>query len=123
MPYQITKKRSSRKSRQVINIHQNRFPKAYISTIDRSRRPVDSLSDLTNMEIVQDNVVRPRPPLVRYGTQPSFTVIGRGAYKYNGVRGLLFMVDEAGVGTIYSQVDGGAFTLIGGVNAYDETAW
>jgi hypothetical protein len=36
----------------------NRFPKAYTSTIDNSRRPQDSLSDLTNMEVVQDNVVR-----------------------------------------------------------------
>jgi hypothetical protein len=121
MPYQITKKRSSRKSRQVINIHQNRFPKAYISTIDRSRRPVDSLSDMTNMELVQDNVVRPRPPLVRYGTQPALAIVGRGEYRYNGVRGLLWMLNDSGVGKIYKQIDGGVFTLLGGT--YDVNSW
>jgi hypothetical protein len=33
------------------------------------------------------------------------------------------MMVVAGVGKIYRQNDGGAFTLIGGVNAYDDEAW
>jgi hypothetical protein len=49
--------------------------------------------------------------------------MGRGSYKYNGVRGMLFMFVVSGVGKIYQQTDGGAFTAIGGVNAYDATAW
>jgi hypothetical protein len=122
MPYSATRKRRQA-NRAVINVHQNEFSKGYISTIDNSRRPRNSLSDMTNMEIVQDNIVRPRPPLVRYGTQPGRTVIGRGKYRYNGVRGQLFMLNVSGVGKIYSQVDGGAFTLIGGANAYDPAAW
>lgn len=113
----------TKKHQSEINIHQNEFSKAYISTFANSRRPRNSLSDMTNMELVQDNVVRPRPPLVRYGTQPAYTIIGRGAYRYNGVRGQLFMMDVAGTGKVYKQVDGGSFTLIGGVNAYDNEAW
>jgi hypothetical protein len=106
-----------------INIHQDSFAKAYISTIANSRRPQDSLSDMTNMELVEDNIVRPRPPLVRYGIQPANPVIGRGKYRYNGVRGELFMMNVAGVGKIYYRTNGGAFTLVGGLNTYDSTAW
>lgn len=115
-----SKKKSNRKE---INIHQDSFEKAYISTIDNSRRPQDSLSDMTNMELVQDNIVRPRPPLARYGTQPAYPVIGRGKYRYNGTRGQLFMLNVSGTGKIYYQVDGGSFTLIGGTNSYDDEAW
>jgi hypothetical protein len=121
MPYQVSSKRNSRKARRKINIHQNRFPKGYISTIDNSRRPLDSLSDLTNIEVVQDNVLRPRPPLVRYGTQPSLPVVGRGKIKYNGSRSLLWMLNDSGTGKLYKQTNGGAFSLIGGT--YDDTAW
>lgn len=121
MPYIVENKRNRRKARRDINIHQNKFPKAYVSQMDDSRRPVDSLSDLTNMEIVQDNVPRPRPPLVRYGTQPAYTVIGRGKQRYNGTRSLLWMLNVAGVGKLYRQTDGGSYTLLGGT--YDDEAW
>lgn len=121
MPYQVSSQRSKRKARRVINVHQNKFPKGYISTIDNSRRPTDSLSDLTNMEIVQDNVFRPRPPLVRYGTQPAYPVTGRAMVRYNDQRSIYFMLNVSGVGKIYKQTDGGAFTLIGGT--YNSTAW
>lgn len=107
----------------VIDKHQNEFGKAYISTFANSRRPEDSLSDMTNMELTQDNIVRPRPPLVRYGTQPTNTIIGRGNYRYNGQRGLIFMMNVGGTGKIYTQLDGGAFTLVSGFNSYDHTAW
>lgn len=121
MPYQVSKQRSGRKARRVINVHQTKFPKGYVSTLDNSRRPVDSLSDLTNMEVVQDNVVRPRPPLVAYGTQPTNTVIGRMNVRYSGSRYVYWMQNLAGVGKIYKQNDGGAYTLIGGT--YDNAAW
>lgn len=121
MPYTVNKKRNSRKSRRAINVHQNKFTKAYISTIDNSRRPQDSLSDMTNIELVQDNVVRPRPPLIRYGTQPHLPVVGRGKYRYDGERGLLWMLNDGGVGKIYKQTDGGSLTLLGG--SYDVTGW
>lgn len=121
MPYALNNKRSSRKARRTINIHQNKFPLGYVSTMDNSRRPTTSLSDMTNMEVVQDNVVRPRPPLVRYGTQPANTVIGRGMLRYNGTRSILWAQNVAGVGKLYKQTDGGSFTLIGGT--YDSSAW
>lgn len=118
---QANAKRSRRKSRQDVDITQNEFSKGYISTIDNSRRPQNSLSSMVNMELVQDNVPRPRPPLVRYGTQPENTIIGRGKYRWNGERGLLWMMNIAGVGKVYKQIDGGEFTLIGG--SYDITNW
>lgn len=121
MPYVTSSRRNSRKARKVIDIKQTSFPQAYVSTIDNSRRSLKSLSDLNNCEIVQDSIVRPRPPLVRYGTQPANTVIGRATVRYNGTRKLLFMQNVAGVGKIYSQTDGGTMTLLGGT--YDDEAW
>lgn len=123
MTYKLTRRTSKKRNRSTINISQNEFSKAYVSTIANSRRPRNSLSDMTNMEVVQDGVVQIRPPLVRYGTQPAYTVIGRGNYRYAGSRGLLFMFNVGGVGKIYRQTDGGVFTAIGGVNAYDSAAW
>lgn len=114
MPYQTKANTRAKKARTVINVHQNKYPKGYISTFPNSRRPTDSLSDMTNMGIELDNTPRPRPPLTRYGTQPANTIIGRGNYRYNGVRGMLFMQDVAGVGKVYWQTDGGALNLIGG---------
>ena len=119
--YSIGSKRSKRKSRRTVNIHQNKFAKAYISTIDNSRRPLDSLSDMTNMEVVQDSVLRPRPPLVRYGTQPSLTVIGRATVRYGGSRSIFWAMNDSGTGKIYKQTDGGTYSLIGGT--YDVDSW
>lgn len=119
--YTVSSRRNTRKARKQIDIHQNSFSKAYVSTIDDSRRPTDSLSDMTNMELVQDNVVRPRPPLVRYGTQPAYTVIGRGKFRQDGERYLLWMLDTGANGELYKQKDGGAFTSLGGT--YDDEAW
>ena len=121
MPYQVSSRRNGRKERKEINVHQNKFPKGYISTIDNSRRPLDSLSDMTNMEVVQDNVVRPRPPLVAYGTQPDKTILGRIPITYAGTRKQFFMMNDAGTGKLYSQTDGGIYSLIGGT--YSSTAW
>lgn len=117
MAYVVRSKRQ-KPHQTVINKHQNTFEKGYVSTFNNARRPEDSLSDLTNMEIVEDNIPRPRPPSVRYGTQPDYEVIGRGNYRYNSIRGLFFMLNVAGVGKIYYQSDGGSFTLVGGVNTY-----
>lgn len=122
MPY-IASNTAARKkaSRKIINIHQKEFSKGYISTYANSRRPLDSFADMTNMEIVQDNIARPRPPLVPYGTQPAFTVVGRGKYNYSGTRYILYMMNVSGVGVIYKQADGGAITSVGG--SYSVSAW
>ncbi len=123
MPYQLNAKRSDRKTRKIINLHQNKFPLAYVSTIDNSRRPQTSLSDMTNLELVQDNVFRPRPPLNRYGTQPAFPVVGRGKFRYNGSRGLIWLFNVAGTGKLYYQIDGGTFTAVSHTNTYNINAW
>lgn len=121
MPFELGVRRNKRKSRKVIDIRQTGFAKGYISTIDNSRRPIDSLSDMTNMELIQDHVPRPRPPLVRYGVQPDKPVLGRGKYRYNNQRHLLWAMEDSGVGKLYTQKDGGLFSLIGG--SYDKTGW
>jgi hypothetical protein len=113
MPYTPAKTRVKKK-RIPINVHQNKFDLGYVSTFPDSRRPVRSLADMLNMEITLDNTPRPRPPLARFGTQASNPIIGRGNYRYNGVRGLFFMQNVGGVGKVYYQVDGGTMNLIGG---------
>ena len=123
MPVSFKSNRNARKARRNISVHQNKFSKGYISTIDNSRRPLDYLSDLQNMEVVQDYVLRPRPPLVSYGTQPSNTVIGRCISRYNTTRSIYWMMDDAGTGKLYKQTDGGSYTVATGTNAYDSTAW
>lgn len=123
MPIAINSRRNRRKTRRPINVSQNKFPKGYISTIDNSRRPTDSLSDLTNIEVVQDNVLRPRPPLVPYGTQPELDIIGRTQIRYDGVRSLYWMMDDSGTGKLYKQTDGGAYAVAAGSNSYDNEAW
>lgn len=123
MPITLSSNRNRRKARRPINVSQNKFSKGYISTIDNSRRPLESLSDMTNIEVVQDNVLRPRPPLVQYGTQPSNTVIGRAMTRYSGTRSIYWMMNDAGTGKLYKQTDGGSYTVATGSNSYDETAW
>ncbi len=121
MPYALSSQRNRRKARRLVNVHQNSFAKGYISTIDNSRRPTDSLSDMTNMEVVQDNVARPRPPLVKYGTQPALPVVGRIKMRHSGVRSMLFVLNDNGTGKLYKQTDGGAFSLLGG--NFSVSAW
>ena len=123
MPITLSSGRNKRKARKNLNIHQNSWKKGYISTIDDSRRPLESLSDLQNIEVVQDYVLQPRPPLVRYGTQPTKTVIGRAMTRYSGSRSIYWMMDDAGTGKLYRQTDGGSYTVATGSNSYDETAW
>lgn len=44
------------------------FKRGYVSAMADSRVPLDALSDLTNCELDQDNLPRPRPSLVQYGS-------------------------------------------------------
>ena len=56
-----------------------------------------------------------------YGTQPTLPVIGREQIHQNKVRYEIFMLNDSGVGKVYTRQDGGAFTLIGG--SYSVTEW
>lgn len=113
--------RRKRNNRRIIDKHQNEFSKGYISTMSTARMPENGLSDTLNIEIVEDNIPRPRPSLLEYGTQPTLPVVGRGEIRYNGTRSILWMLNDSGTGKVYKQTDGGAITLIGG--SYDVDSW
>lgn len=115
------KNRPKRKTRRPVNISQHDFSKGYLSTISNARRPLASLADMTNMEIVQDSIPRPRPSLMAYGEQPDYPVISRGRFTKEKVRYEIFMLDVSGVGKIFTRQDGGNFTLVGGT--YTTTVW
>jgi hypothetical protein len=108
------KNRPKRKTRRPVNISQHEFSKGYVSTIANARRPLNSFADLTNMEIVQDSIARPRASLMAYGTQMPYPIVGRGKFTQNRVRKEIFMLDVSGVGKVYTRTDGGSITLIGG---------
>jgi len=116
-----SRNRPKRKTRRPVNISQHEFSKGYMSTIANSRRPLNSFADLTNMEIVQDSIPRPRPSLVAYGEQPPYPVVGRGKFTKNRIRYEIFMLNDGGVGKVYTRTDGGTFTLVGGT--YTATVW
>lgn len=124
MPIALSSNRNRRKARKNINVHQNKFGGGYQSTIANSRRKLDSLSDLQNMEVVQDNILRPRPPLIRYGVQPDYPVIGRAMTRYSGSRSIYWMLDTGANGVLYKQTDGGSYAVAAGAgNSYDDEAW
>lgn len=115
------KNRPKRKTRRPVNISQHEFSKGYVSTIANARRPLNSFADLTNMEIVQDSIARPRPSLMAYGTQMPYPIVGRGKFTQNRVRKEIFMLNVSGVGKVYTRTDGGSITLIGG--NYTVSVW
>jgi hypothetical protein len=115
------KNRPKRKTRRPVNISQHEFSKGYVSTIANARRPLNSFADLTNMEIVQDSIARPRPSLMAYGTQMPYPIVGRGKFTQNKVRKEIFMLNVSGVGKVYTRTDGGSITLIGG--NYTVSVW
>jgi hypothetical protein len=87
------KNRPKRKTRRPVNISQHEFSKGYVSTIANARRPLNSFADLTNMEIVQDSIARPRASLMAYGTQMPYPIVGRGKFTQNRVRKEIFMLE------------------------------
>ena len=111
--YDLRQTRNRRKERRPLNISQNKFDRGYISTIDNSRRILSSLSDMTNMEVTQDNIVRPRPPLIEYGVQPAAgeIVTGRMNVKYDGERWVYILLSEPNLDEsyFYKQKDGGVW--------------
>lgn len=115
------KNRPKRKTRRPVNISQHEFSKGYVSTIANARRPLNSFADLTNMEIVQDSIARPRPSLMAYGTQMPYPIVGRGKFTQDKVRKEIFMLNVSGVGKVYTRTDGGSITLIGG--NYTVSVW
>lgn len=123
--------KSAPKKRKLINIvqgspSQGGFKRGYISFVQDSRMPQDALSDLTNADLDQDNLPRPRPSLVLFGTQPLGTVIGVGTFikivSGSPEKWDITMQVISGAGKIHVRKDGGSWTEAGGVNSYDATA-
>src|SRR5438270_5204847 len=50
--------------------------KGTVTAFDNGRSPVDGLVGSGNAILDQDGTIRPRPSLVRYGTQPTGIILG-----------------------------------------------
>lgn len=95
------------------------FKRGYVSAPVDSRVPLDALSDLTNAELDQDNLPRPRPSLIRYGGAmvgecigiDTFikTVLGLPERWEVSMQAILF--DEVQTLAITGTPTGGTFTL------------
>ena len=113
------------KNKKLLQIVQKTFDKGYISVLESSRIPNDGLSDMTNIDVVQDSIVKPRPSTVAYGPAALGTIIGIGTFTKivsgSPQRWQITMQVIGGVGQIVINKDGGAWTTIGGT--YNATAW
>lgn len=103
--------------------------KGTTTALDDGRTPVDGLRASGNVILDQDGTIRPRPSLVRYGTQPTGTILGE-VYEFRKASATPGAVDEywlitmqlvAGVAKIYVNKDGGAWTVCNG-KTYSTTA-
>lgn len=100
--------------------------KGTVTAFDDGRTPTDGLRGSGNLMLDQDGTLRPRPSLVRYGTQFPGTLLGQlfefvkasGSTNQNYMLGM-FVV--GGVGKIYYSKDGGAWTNATG-KTYSATA-
>jgi hypothetical protein len=111
--------------KKLLEIIQRTFDKGYISVLESSRIPNDGLSDMTNIDVVQDSIVKPRPSTVAYGPTALGTFVGIGTFTKvvsgTPTRYQITMQVIGGVGQVVINKDGGAWTTIGG--SYDTAAW
>ncbi|MDP4227897.1 MAG: hypothetical protein Q8910_16155, partial [Bacteroidota bacterium] len=120
------------KNRKLINliqgsVSQGGFKRGYMSWVSDSRMPIDALADLTNADLDQDNLPRPRPSLVLYGEQPLGTMLGVGTF-IKIVAGKpekweISMQVVGGVGKVHVRKDGATWVAAGGSgNSYNASA-
>jgi hypothetical protein len=100
--------------------------KGLVSAFDDGRTPTDGLRAMANMLLDQDGTIRPRPSLVRYGTQFPGTLLGElfEFVKANGSINETYLAgvfNVAGTPKVYTNKDGGAWTVANG-KTYDLTA-
>jgi hypothetical protein len=92
------------------------WDKGTTSAFTSGRTPTDGLVKSANMMLAQDGTLRPRPSLIRYGTQPTGTVLG-SLYEFVDVSSgtpincLISMQNVAGETNIYWTKDGGDWTI------------
>ena len=100
--------------------------KGSVTAFDDGRTPLDGLRGSGNLLLTQDGTLRPRPSLVRYGTQFPGTLLGELFEFVKDITGskttyLMGMFNVAGTARPYVNTDGGAWTATTG-KTYDLTA-
>lgn len=102
------------------------WEKGTVTAYDDGRTPIDGLRASGNVMLDQDSIVRPRPSLVRYGTQPTGTILGE-IFEFVrmesnvAVTYMLIMQNISSTTKPAYSKDGGAWTTING-KTYDNTA-
>lgn len=103
--------------------------KGTTTALDDGRTPIDGLRASGNVILDQDGTIRPRPSLVKYGTQPTGTILGE-VFEFRKPSATSGAVDEywlvtmqnvAGVTNVYVNKDGGAWQICNG-KTYDNSA-
>lgn len=102
------------------------WTKGTVTALDDGRTPTDGLASSSNAILDQDGTVRPRPSLMRYGTQFPGTLLGELTEftKFSGATNqayLLGMFNVSGTTKPYYSIDGGAWTILNGAT-YNNTA-
>ena len=100
--------------------------KGTVTAYDDGRTPIDGLRASGNVMLDQDGTLRPRPSLLRYGTQPTGTVLGE-IFEFVRIESnvpvtyLLIMQNIGGTTKPAYSKDGGSWTTING-KTYDNSA-
>lgn len=102
------------------------WEKGTVTAFDDGRTPINGLRASGNVMLDQDSIVRPRPSLIRYGTQPTGTILGEifefvRIESFVPVTYMLIMQNISGTTKPAYSKDGGAWTTING-KTYDNTA-
>lgn len=97
-----------------------------VTAFDDGRTPTEGLRASGNVLLDQDGTIRPRPSLVRYGTQPTGTILGEifEFVKSTGTTNEQYMCtvqNVAGTAKVYVSKDGGSWTVCNG-KTYDTSA-
>ena len=111
---------------QIDRISVKDWEKGTVTAFDDGRTPLQGLRASGNVMLDQDSIIRPRPSLIRYGTQPTGTVLGE-IFEFVRVETnvpvtyMLIMQNISGTTKPAYSKDGGAWTTING-KTYDNSA-
>lgn len=111
---------------QIDRLSTREWEKGTVTAYDDGRTPIEGLRASGNVYLDQDGVLRPRPSLLRYGTQPTGTILGE-LFEFVRMESgvpvtyMLIMQNIAGTTKPAYAKDGGAWTTING-KTYDNDA-
>ncbi|MEI7632478.1 MAG: hypothetical protein WCJ60_04120 [bacterium] len=114
------------KAPKIVTKSYRQWLKGTVTAWDDGRTPLDGLRGSGNVTLTQDGTLRPRPSLVRYGTQFPGTLQGELFELVKDITGskqtyLIGMFNVAGTSRPYVNTDGGAWTATT-VKTYDTSA-